>query len=521
LQTAPITENADLTPLILPSEEVISDATTLTSAIATPADVLTNVVAFRSDPRFHDITGKDTTVVVIDTGIDVDHPFFGPDANDDGVDDRIVYQWDFADNDADASDRMGHGSHIASVIGSEDTTYPGVAPDSKLIALKVFKDSGEGNFGYVDQALHWVAAHAADYHISVVNLSLGDGQNWTTSGSHYGIGQDFAALANDGIIVVAAAGNNFFLTQGTQGVSYPAADPNVIGVGAVWTKDFGGPWHWSSGAIDFTTGPDRIASFSQRDAVMTEIFAPGARLTGANQSGGTATMQGTSQSAAYLSGVALLAEDLAQVDLHRALTPQEFTTLVGQTGRRIIDGDDEQDNVVNTGISFPRIDMEQLAEAIVALGDAAPVAANDRYRTVEDKVLVRHAMQGVLVNDSDADNPILTAMLVTAPSHGTLVLNSDGGFMYTPAVDYSGTDSFTYKASDGKLYSNVATVTLTIHHREKKFPSPAHRDDHTDIDDTSTLLAQSFIQQEWVKNFVAGTQSDEVDHEELLIALPL
>src|SRR4029078_1104829 len=95
--------------------------------------------------------------------------------------------------------------------------------------------------------------------------------------------------------------------------------------------------------------PELLENFSHSTAAMTEIFAPGARLIGANQSGGTATMQGTSQSAAYLSGVALLAEALAQVDLHRALTPQEFTTLISRTGQRIVDGDDEQDNVVNTG----------------------------------------------------------------------------------------------------------------------------------------------------------------------------
>lgn len=198
--------------------------------------------------------GAGMTAVVIDTGIDVDHPFFGSDADHNGVADRIVFQWDFADNDADASDRVGHGSPIASLIGSEDLTYPGVAPGADLIALKVFSDTGTGTFAFVEQALQWVAAHAVQYSIDVVNLSLGDGQNWTTPDSHYGLGDEFAALANGGIIVVAAAGNNFFTARSQPGVSYPAADPNVIGAGAVWTQDFGGPWCWNSGAIDLTTG---------------------------------------------------------------------------------------------------------------------------------------------------------------------------------------------------------------------------------------------------------------------------
>lgn len=58
---------------------------------------------------------------------------------------------------------------------------------------------------------------------------------------------------------------------------------------------------------------------------MTEIFAPGARLTDANQLGGTVTMQGTSQAAAYLSGTALLAQQMAEDEVGRKLTPQEFT----------------------------------------------------------------------------------------------------------------------------------------------------------------------------------------------------
>ena len=362
--SAVITTTGSRVEILSPSETITLDEGGRSNSAGLPGDLLTRLDDFRQRGRFRDITGAGMTAVIIDTGIDVDHPFFGPDADHNGVADRIVFQWDFADNDADASDRIGHGSHIASLIGSQDLTYPGVASDADLIALKVFSNTGTGTFAFVEQALQWVVAHAAEYSIDVVNLSLGDGQNWTTPDSHYGIGDEFAALANDGIIVVAAAGNNFFTAQSRPGVSYPAADPNVIGVGAVWTQDFGGPWRWSSGAIDLTTGPDRIASFSQRDATMTEIFAPGARLVGANHLGDTVSMQGTSQAAAYLSGTAILAQQVAEHDLGRKLTPQEFTDLVVRTGKKIVDGDDEQDNVVNTGLTFPRVDMLQLAKGI-------------------------------------------------------------------------------------------------------------------------------------------------------------
>src|SRR5207249_9273472 len=54
------------------------------------------------------------------------------------------------------------------------------------------------------------------------------------------------------------------------------------------------------------------------------------------------------------------------------------------------------------------------------------------------------------------------AILVSSPAHGSLTLNANGSFTYTPAANYNGGDSFTYKANDGALNSNVATVSITV-----------------------------------------------------------
>src|SRR5207248_1339691 len=69
---------------------------------------------------------------------------------------------------------------------------------------------------------------------------------------------------------------------------------------------------------------------------------------------------------------------------------------------------------------------------------------------------------GLLGNDTDVENDPLTAILVTGPSHGLLTLHPDGSFTYAPNRDFNGTDSFTYKANDGQLDSNVVTVTITV-----------------------------------------------------------
>lgn len=91
----------------------------------------------------------------------------------------------------------------------------------------------------------------------------------------------------------------------------------------------------------------------------------------------------------------------------------------------------------------------------------APVAVNNSYTVNEDKVLTVPA-PGVLGNDTDADGNPLTAAVVAAPTKGTLVLNADGSLSYTPGANYNGSDSFTYRVSDGTLNSNTATVTITV-----------------------------------------------------------
>jgi VCBS repeat-containing protein len=92
-----------------------------------------------------------------------------------------------------------------------------------------------------------------------------------------------------------------------------------------------------------------------------------------------------------------------------------------------------------------------------ALG-AAPVAVDDQYITDEDNVLNISA-PGVLLNDSGSN---LSAVLESNPSHGSLQLNSDGSFTYTPQSNFNGTDNFTYHATDGTQNSNTAVVTITI-----------------------------------------------------------
>lgn len=89
-----------------------------------------------------------------------------------------------------------------------------------------------------------------------------------------------------------------------------------------------------------------------------------------------------------------------------------------------------------------------------------PVAVGDEYNLREDNPLTEPA-PGILENDVDPDS-ILSVILVSNVQSGTLSLAVDGGFTYTPAANFFGTDNFTYRASDGVAQSEVVTVTLSV-----------------------------------------------------------
>jgi VCBS repeat-containing protein len=80
---------------------------------------------------------------------------------------------------------------------------------------------------------------------------------------------------------------------------------------------------------------------------------------------------------------------------------------------------------------------------------------------------------GVLGNDTDQDGNTLTAVLNAGPTDGTLTLNSDGSFTYSPATASTGQDSFNYHANDGFAdSSNTANVCVNVKQNVGPFPTP-------------------------------------------------
>jgi VCBS repeat-containing protein len=109
----------------------------------------------------------------------------------------------------------------------------------------------------------------------------------------------------------------------------------------------------------------------------------------------------------------------------------------------------------------PPVVMKSVTWGTPPSGNVPPVAVDDSYSTAQDTALNISA-PGVLANDSDTDNDPLTAVLVPNGTVGSVILNPDGSFSYTPPAGFTGDDHFTYQASDGTTLSALATVNITV-----------------------------------------------------------
>jgi hypothetical protein len=408
---------------------------------------------YYNNSAFSEFDGTGYAIAIIDNGFDLDHSIFGQDADLDDIGDRIVHQQDFANGDMDANHPTdGHGTHVASIVAE---MLPGV----DLILLKTIKDTGgsQQDFFYMHQALDWVFDNRTTYNIAAVNISLGEEEGFYTSPTThetepelYPIHDDLVNLAGAAIPVITAAGNHFFEEDSVQGVTFPAAHPLTIGVGATWDQS-GGEVLWTQyyafrGAEENTHAPDRIVSFSFRDEEMTEIFAPGAWLDGAWLDDGTSKQGGTSGSAPHVAAAAVLAQQLNDEFGYQVgkLDMDDLVELFQETGVEINDGDDEDDNVTNTGEDFRRLDVEAMAYKLFK-----PAAAPDLVFTSDWGFSETDNMTGdttpTLTGTAPPNSHVWLYVDGTATANGQA--DGSGNFSLTSSVLTTGAKSITFKVA--------------------------------------------------------------------------
>ncbi|MDB9323810.1 DVUA0089 family protein, partial [Nodularia spumigena CS-591/04] len=331
--------------------------------MSNPAFNLIGLTQLRNDSRFAGIDGSGMAVAVIDTGLDGTHSLLNS---------NYVAGRDFVYGDNDPEDIDGHGTHVAGTVGAADPRY-GVAPDVKLIGLKVFGNNGGGARSTdIQAALQWVIDNKELYNIVAVNMSLGAGFYTSVSEAAGDIIIDeVRRLEELGVVVVSATGNSFKNNE-YQNLAAPAIF-STLAVGAVWQDGINRDIRWGSGGIDYTTGADRVTSFSQRLDAPNKIFAPGAMITSTVPGNRLDAMAGTSMASPVVAGAVALMQEAAMQFGGRFLTPSEVVQIMRSTADIIFDGDDEDDNVQNTSTNYPRLNIYNAVQEVQRLfQDIAP-----------------------------------------------------------------------------------------------------------------------------------------------------
>lgn len=260
---------------------------------------------FGADAQYADVRGQGYSVVILDHGLDLDHPYFGETVVN-GVRDRIAYHWNFTSvPPGPLHDDTTHGTHVAGIAaGFKANVFSGVAPGANIIALQALREGATPaqQYAAVEAALDWVEANAETYNIVAVNMSFSTDNRYTVPSTHPGfpVSDNFSRLVDlpQRVIPVASVGNRYGGYDSQLGVGYPAADISVLGVGATWdvSQDVR-PLYYSLGAgfngcsgtwlLQYETYVDQVVPFSQRHATMSDIFAPGADVFSSAASGGS------------------------------------------------------------------------------------------------------------------------------------------------------------------------------------------------------------------------------------------
>jgi len=217
-------------------------------------------------------TGEGVIVAVLDSGIDASHPALqghvspnGWNALNDSANVRDVGNGIDDDGDGLVDEMVGHGTHVAGIVVQ-------VAPGATILPVKVLSSDGVGDAFYVAAGIHYAVDRGAD----IINLSLSSTYDARV------VAEAVAEANEDGVVVVAAAGNN----STERILEFPAADSGVMGIAATDKDDVKG---------EFSNFGEKI-----------DMSAPGVEITSTMPGGLYATWSGTSMAAPFVAGAAAL-----------------------------------------------------------------------------------------------------------------------------------------------------------------------------------------------------------------------
>jgi subtilisin family serine protease len=307
-----------------------------------------NLRQIRANAGWDRTTGSNSVVIaVVDTGVDLGHPDLAG---------KIVGGIDTVNNDADAQDDQGHGTHVASIAAAQSNNGTGVAGvdwNARIMPVKVLDAQGSGSASGVAMGIVWAADNGAD----IINLSL-SGTNPST------VIENAVQYAHaKGVLVVAAAGNAY--NQGNP-TSYPAAYPSVLAVAAVNDSD-GHASYSNSGAYVDVAAPGGDPSDPNDNN--SRHWIAGAYWRGSGMS--YAWLSGTSQAAPQVAGLAALL-----LAVNPTLTPDQITQFIASSAA------DVQTSGWDIFSGFGRIDVAAALAMIPPPATATPTSTPTETPTI-------------------------------------------------------------------------------------------------------------------------------------------
>ncbi len=303
--------------------------------------------------------GKGVRIAVLDTGVDATHP---------DLKGQVTASKNFT-SAATAGDKVGHGTHVASIAAGTGAKskgkYKGVAPGAKVLNGKVLDDSGFGDDSGILAGMEWAAAQGAD----VINMSLGGMDTPEVDPLEAAVNK---LSAEKGVLFAIAAGN-----EGPQSIGSPGSADAALTVGAVDGKD---------ALADFSSTGPRTGD----GAIKPDVTAPGVDITAASAKGndiakevgekpaGYMTISGTSMATPHVAGAAALLKqqhpEWTHAELKGALTGStkggKYTPFQQGSGRVQVDKAVKQTVIAEpVSLSFgvqqwPHTDDKPVTEAL-------------------------------------------------------------------------------------------------------------------------------------------------------------